>query len=101
MNFLPVLTKAVGYLPLAVSGAEMVFGGKAGKQKSANVAEAFNTLLNVREAIVGKEIADSDMFQAGLGEAISGVVKMMNASVWNKDKTDKADKADKTDKTAA
>jgi len=84
MNFLPALTNGLKYLPTLVAGVEVVRGGKNGQQKQNEVVAAMNALLDVKNAVADKEIANPGMFNEGLGEAINGVVKMLNASVWNK-----------------
>jgi hypothetical protein len=86
MGFLPVLLKVISFLPALVTGAENIFGAKNGDEKRNNIISFIIPVLAMAEGIKGKDIVDNNAFQDGLKQAIDGIVKMLNASVWNKNR---------------
>ena len=84
MNFLSSVLKATKHLPALISGAEAMFGKKTGVQKRAEVVEQIELMLNLKNAILAGDVVDEALFREGLGEAISGFVKMQKAAVQDR-----------------
>jgi len=84
MGFLGKLLKVVAFLPALITGIEPIFGDKTGKTKQDTVIGLVGSILGMAESVSAKDIVDNDKFQEGLRQAIDGIVKMMNASIWAK-----------------
>jgi hypothetical protein len=84
MGFLSKLLKAIAFLPAIITGVEPLFGSGNGTQKKDAAVSLIGTIVGVSESIASKDIIDNGMFQEGLKQAIDGVVKMLNASIWYK-----------------
>ncbi len=84
MGFLGKILKVIAYLPALITGIEPLFGAKRGAEKRSAAVDLVGLLLNFTEAVSTKDIVDQDKFQEGLGQAVDGIVKMLNASVWYK-----------------
>lgn len=84
MVFLSKLLKAVAFLPSIITGIEPLFGSGSGDTKRSAAVGLVGSILGMAESISAKDIVDEKNFQEGLKEAIDGIVKMLNASVWAK-----------------
>ncbi len=84
MGFLTKLLKAIAFLPAIITGIEPLFGGGGGDQKKNAAVSLIGTIIGVSESIAAKDIIDEAGFQDGLKQAIDGIVKMLNASIWHK-----------------
>ncbi len=84
MGFLGKILKVIAYLPAIIAGIEPLFGAKRGAEKRGAAVDLVGLLLNFTEMVATKDIVDQDKFQEGLGQAVDGIVKMLNASVWYK-----------------
>ncbi len=84
MAFLGTLLKVVGFLPSILVGIEGLFGSNTGSQKKETAISLIGTILGLTEGIANKDIVDQGGFIEGLKQAIDGVVKMLNCSVWAK-----------------
>ena len=87
MNFLSKLLQGIAFVPAIVTGAEGLFGHKAGTEKKGAVLSFVQTAITATDAVAGKDIVDAGKFQEGLGKVIDGVVECLNASVWAKAKS--------------
>ena len=55
-----------------------------GPQKHAAVESLVRDAILSSDEFTDKDIADEDMFSEGVNNVIDGIVKMLNASVWQK-----------------
>ena len=81
--FAPGLAPVVATIINAVFLAEEKLGGKKGVEKFSAVLDYLTVaspgLIRSIEQSTGKELADQDLFDAGLAEIAEGIVKMLNA----------------------
>jgi hypothetical protein len=84
MNFLSVLLRGLTLVPGVIQGVEGLSGAQTGGQKKDAVLSIVGSAINMADAVGGKQIADADKFQGGLGKVIDGVVDCLNASIWTK-----------------
>ncbi len=86
MKFLDKLLQGINMLPFVIQGLEAAIGKGNGKTKQEKALDIFNFSAGVAEAIAAKDIVDQDKFTEAARELNDAVVKMLNASLWNKDK---------------
>jgi len=84
MGFFGKILRAITHLPAIVAGVESLFGSKSGSAKKGTVISVVSAIIGFSEAVAAKDIVDDKAFQDGMSQAIEGVVKMLNASVWYK-----------------
>jgi hypothetical protein len=79
-----VIFKVLGFLPNIIELVEKLFGPKTGKDKLATAQALVTAALAGVEGLSGKEIVDNALFEEGQKQAIEGIVKCLNASIWYK-----------------
>jgi hypothetical protein len=79
-----ILLKLITFLPSIIDLVEKLLGPKTGKEKLGLAQNLVNTALAGVEGLTGKEIVDNAMWEEGQKQAIEGIVKCLNASVWAK-----------------
>jgi hypothetical protein len=84
MNFLSIFLHGLSLVPGVVQGVEGLAGAQTGGQKKDAVLSIVGSAINIAGAVGGKQIADAEQFQGGLGKVIDGVVDCLNASIWTK-----------------
>jgi len=85
MGFFDKIFGIVRWLPNIISAVENLFGGGTGDTKKNSVVSLVMGVLGSAENITAKDIVDDAAFQAGLRQAVDGIVAMFNASIWHKD----------------
>lgn len=86
MTFIPILLKAISFLPALITGVENIFGSNNGKTKLAQTSETMDMMVQTVNFVASKDIVDAGEFRAGQQDTINGIVRMFNASIWNKNK---------------
>ena len=79
-----ILFKVLTFLPTIIDLVEKLLGPKTGKEKLTMAQTLVNTALAGVEGLTGKEIIDNALWEEGQKQAIEGIVKCLNASVWAK-----------------
>lgn len=90
MNFLAKLSQAIALMPVVIAGVESIFRGQPGTSKKDKALDLFNLATGVTEAIAQKDIVDQAEFTAAATDLNNAIVRMLNASLWNKSKTQPA-----------
>lgn len=84
--FLSILLKSIALVPAIITGIENIFGAGNGKTKSTKVNETMDMIMQTANFVASKDIVDVSEFDAGKQDMINGIVRMLNASIWNKNK---------------
>lgn len=84
MNFLKLFLRGIAILPSLLQGIESIYGAKNGVQKKDAALEVVSAAIKMTDAVSNKTILNADVFSAGLGTVIDGVVACLNASIWAK-----------------
>jgi len=84
MNFLNMLLSGITMVPGVIQNVESLASSQSGAQKKSAVLSIVGSAITVADTVGGKQIADAEGFQTGLGKVIDGVVACLNASIWSK-----------------